>query len=210
MEEPKKVYLNPVPVRIWHWIHAFGIVTLCITGAQIRFPEYMHLFSNYKSAITVHDYVGIAVCLDYSIWFIYYLFISRNMRKLYIPTADDLKTGIMRQAMFYGLNYFRGLPNPHHSTPDNKFNPMQKIAYLMIMTTLVPIILVSGLLLLLITPSWLAALGGIKIVIGIHFLVASFFAAFVIVHFYLATLGHTFWAHFITMINGWEEEVEGH
>lgn len=80
----------------------------------------------------------------------------------------------------------------------------------MIMTALVPIVLLSGLLLLLITQKWMIALGGVKIVVGIHFLLACSFAAFLFVHMYLATLGHTFWAHIITMITGWEEEVEEH
>ena len=209
MERPNMIYLNPIPVRIWHWIHAIGIVLLCLTGAQIRFPEYVHIFATYKSAIVIHDYIGIIVCFDFLLWFFYYLFGARMLKKLYIPTTDDLKTGIIRQSLFYGFNYFKGLPNPHHSTPDNKFNPMQKAAYMMIMLGLVPLVIVTGLLLLFLTPAWMAALGGIKVVIGIHLLVACSFAAFLFVHFYLATLGHTFLAHFITMITGWEE-VEEH
>ena len=209
MEKPKMIYLNPLTVRIWHWIHAIGITTLCITGAQIRFPEYISLFS-YRTAVLVHDFTGIFVCLDWLLWFFYYVFIDKSLIKLYVPNMYDLKTGIIKQMLFYGFNYFKGGPNPHHCTPDNKFNPMQKGAYLMIMLTLVPIILLSGLLLLLITQKWMVFLGGVKIVIGLHFLVACCFAAFLFVHMYLATLGHTFWAHIITMITGWEEEVEDH
>ena len=209
MEKPKMIYLNPLTVRIWHWIHAIGITTLCITGAQIRFPEYISLFG-YRTAVLVHDFTGIFVCLDWLLWFIYYVFIDKSLIKLYVPNMYDLKTGIIKQMLFYGFNYFKGGPNPHHCTPDNKFNPMQKGAYLMIMLTLVPIILLSGLLLLLITQKWMVFLGGVKIVIGLHFLVACCFAAFLFVHMYLATLGHTFWAHIITMITGWEEEVEDH
>ena len=209
MEKPKMIYLNPLTVRIWHWIHAIGITTLCITGAQIRFPEYISLFS-YRTAVLIHDFTGIFVCLDWLLWFFYYVFIDKSLIKLYVPNMYDLKTGIIKQMLFYGFNYFKGGPNPHHCTPENKFNPMQKGAYLMIMLTLVPIILLSGLLLLLITPKWMVFLGGVKIVIGLHFLVACCFAAFLFVHMYLATLGHTFWAHIITMITGWEEEVEDH
>ena len=209
MEKPKMIYLNPTTVRIWHWIHAIGITTLCITGAQIRFPEYISLFS-YRTAVLIHDFTGIFVCLDWLLWFFYYVFIDKSLIKLYVPNMYDLKTGIIKQMLFYGFNYFKGGPNPHHCTPENKFNPMQKGAYLMIMLTLVPIILLSGLLLLLITQKWMVFLGGVKIVIGLHFLVACCFAAFLFVHMYLATLGHTFWAHIITMITGWEEEVEDH
>jgi len=158
MEKPKMIYLNPLTVRIWHWIHAIGITTLCITGAQIRFPEYINLFGSYRAAVLVHDFTGIFVCIDWLLWFSYYVFIDKSLIKLYVPNMYDLKTGIIRQMLFYGFNYFKGGPNPHHCTPDNKFNPMQKGAYLMIMLTLVPIILLSGLLLLLITQQWMVML----------------------------------------------------
>ncbi|OEU46999.1 MAG: cytochrome b [Desulfobacterales bacterium S3730MH5] len=209
MEKPNMVYLNPLSVRIWHWLHAFGIITLCLTGAQLRFPEYVSLFGTYRSAVMIHDFCGILVCLDYFIWFFYYIFVAKTFTKLYVPNKSDIP-GIVKQLQFYGFNYFRGLPNPHHCTPDHKFNSMQKGAYLMIMMTLVPLIMATGLLLIFVTEKWMMMLGGIKVVIEIHFLIACCFAAFLFVHMYLATLGHTFWAHLITMINGWEEEVEGH
>ena len=37
MKHKEMVYMTPMPVRIWHWLNAFGIVTLCATGLQIRF-----------------------------------------------------------------------------------------------------------------------------------------------------------------------------
>ena len=33
-----KIYLNPTPVRIWHWLNAFGFIALILSGIQIRFP----------------------------------------------------------------------------------------------------------------------------------------------------------------------------
>jgi hypothetical protein len=44
----------------------------------------------------------------------------------------------------------------------------------------------------------------------IHVLLFIFFSAFIIVHFYLATLGHTTFAHIIAMFTGYEEEHEEH
>jgi Ni,Fe-hydrogenase I cytochrome b subunit len=32
----KKIYLHPLPVRIWHWINAICFIILIITGLQIR------------------------------------------------------------------------------------------------------------------------------------------------------------------------------
>lgn len=205
------VYLTPTPIRIWHWLNALGIVTLCLTGLQIRYPEYVTMFGAYKGAIRLHNTAGIVVGISYTLWFFYYAFVSGTLLKLYLPTVDDLKRGLFRQALFYFFNYFLGRPNPHHSMPDNKFNPLQKTAYLMIMLVLLPLVIVTGVLLLNLAPlGWLVFfIGGTKYVGIIHYLIACCFCAFLFVHIYLATLGHTPFAHFKPMMHGWEE-VEVH
>jgi thiosulfate reductase cytochrome b subunit len=114
------------------------------------------------------------------------------------------------QAKFYGGGIMVGSHNPHHSTPDHKFNPMQQVSYLMIMVLLIPLQLITGLLLWdpkLFSPV-INLVGGIQIIEIVHVLLWIFFSAFIIVHFYLATLGHTTWAHIIAMFTGFEEEEE--
>ncbi|MDD2737194.1 MAG: cytochrome b/b6 domain-containing protein [Desulfuromonadaceae bacterium] len=208
MKHNEMIYLTPMPVRIWHWLNAFGIVTLCVTGLQIRFPDVINIFGDYKAAIRLHNTAGIVVSISYMLWLMYYLVVAKSLMKLYIPTLEDLKSGIFRQAFFYFLTYFLGKPNPHQSTPDSKFNPMQKAAYLVIMFILLPLVIFTGALLMYIAPlrELLLLLGGIKMLIGTHFLLSCCFTAFLFVHIYLATLGHTPLAHFKPMWDGWEEE----
>jgi thiosulfate reductase cytochrome b subunit len=209
--QQEKIYLTPMPVRIWHWLNAFGIVTLCITGIQIRFPEYVNIFGTYKAAIKLHNTAGIMVSISYFFWFFYYLFVARSMAKLYLPNLDDIKRGIFRQAIFYHFGYFLGKTNPHKPTPENKFNAIQKSSYMIIMLVFLPLIIVSGLLLMNIGPMWwwIIMFGGIKFLVDIHYLIACSVFAFLCVHIYMATLGHTFFAHFKQMWTGWEE-VENH
>ncbi len=211
MEHTTKIYLTPTPVRIWHWLNALGIVTLCATGAQIRFPEHVQLFGTYKAAISLHNAAGIVVAISFVLWLVYYLVVARSLVKLYVPNQEDLQRGILRQALFYFFNYFRGKPNPHHTTPECKFNPMQKAAYLVIMMVLVPLVIVTGFLIMNIGPmrELVLLLGGLKLMAGLHFLLACSLCAFVFTHVYLATLGHTPFAHFVPMWTGWEE-VEPH
>ena len=49
------------------------------------------------------------------------------------------------------------------------------------------------------------ALGGVRVVDTVHVLCFIFFVGFILVHPYLASLGHTPTAHFKAMITGWEE-----
>lgn len=207
MEHTTKIYLTPTPVRIWHWLNALGIITLCASGAQIRFPEQVHLFGSFKSAVALHNTAGIVVAISFVLWLGYYLLVACSLVKLYVPNQEDLQHGILRQAWFYFFNFFRGKPNPHHTTPESKFNPMQKAAYLVIMMILVPLVIVSGFLIMNIGPmrEILLLAGGLKLMVGLHFLLACSLCAFIFTHVYLATLGHTPFAHFVPMWTGWEE-----
>ena len=209
MNGENRIYLQPTPVRIWHWLNAFGIVTLIATGAQIRFPEYVALFASYKSAILLHNTAGLVVAGSFSLWFFYYSCVARNMFKIYVPNKEDLQHGLLRQARFYMLTYFLGWPNPHHPTPGNKFNPMQKSAYLAIMFVLVPLVSLTGILLTNVEPlrNLVILVGGLKILAALHFLLACSLCAFLFTHVYLATLGHTAFAYIKPMWTGWEEET---
>lgn len=208
MAMQERIYLTLTPVRIWHWLNALGIVTLCITGAQIRFPEYINIFGTYRAAVRLHHTAGIVVAISFLLWLFYYGVIAKMLVRLYVPTAEDLKYGAFRQALYYFFHYFRGdKPNPHQESPTNKFNPMQKGAYVVIMMVLVPLVIITGLILMNLGPlsSLAHLLGGVRVVAGIHFLLACALGAFLPTHFYLATLGHTPFAHFKPMWTGWEE-----
>lgn len=210
MSKHRMIYLQPTPVRIWHWLNALGIITLCITGAQIRFPEFLAIFGSYKTAILLHNTAGIVVAVSFSLWFFYYKMVAGTLLKLYVPNQEELQHGLLRQGIFYFFRYFRGDPNPHHATPDNKFNPMQKSAYLAIMFVLMPLVSLTGILLMNVTPLRELVLlsGGLKIIVSGHFLLASSLCAFLFTHVYLGTMGHTPMAYIKPMWTGWEEAEE--
>lgn len=203
----ERIYITPTPVRIWHWLNALGIVTLCITGIQIRFPEYANIFGTYKAAIKLHDVAGVTVSVSFLLWIFYYLFVARSLVKLYVPNVEDIKRGLFTQAFFYFFYYFLGEKNPHSISLDNKFNAIQKISYLFIMFLFLPLVIVSGLLLMNIAPlrGWIIMIGGIKFLVDAHYLIACSFFAFLCVHIYMATLGHTPFSHLRQMWTGWEE-----
>lgn len=208
----KKIYLHPLPVRIWHWVNALGFVILILTGAQIRFGNVIHLFS-FETAVEIHSWTGFILIANYFIWVFYYL-LTGNI-KIYIPPLHHpvkFAKKAITQAKFYGWGIMVGDQNPHHSTFDHKFNPMQQVSYLMIMAALIPVQIITGLFLWdpnLFGPA-INLIGGIQIAAMIHVLLFIFFSAFIIVHFYLATLGHTPMAHIIAMFTGYEEEHEEH
>lgn len=206
----ERIYLHPLPIRIWHWVNALGFIILILTGANIR--NIINIFS-VETAVEIHSWLGFILLANYCIWFLYYILTMHI--KIYIPPLNhpiEFTKKALTQAKFYGWGIMVGDQNPHHSTPDNKFNPMQQVSYLMIMALLIPVQIITGLLLWdpkLFSP--IVNLVGIQIIDTVHIFLWIFFSAFIIVHFYLATLGHTTWAHIIAMFTGYEEEEEhGH
>jgi thiosulfate reductase cytochrome b subunit len=207
MEDEKLMYVHPAPVRVWHWVNAVGFIILIITGIQIRFAEMVDWFS-LEDAIQLHNYVGFVVIAAYGLWVSYYF--GTMKIKLYFPNPRNFVPNAIKQIKYYGAGIFKGEPNPHQMTPDNKFNALQKNAYVGIMFVFLPAQMITGLFLWRVRrfENYIDLIGGIKIVSSIHVLLFFFFVAFMFVHVYLATLGHTPWAHFKSMFTGYEEHHE--
>jgi thiosulfate reductase cytochrome b subunit len=204
MSHEKPLSIHPLPVRIWHWLNAAGFVLLSITGFQIRYAENLNLLP-LKEAITLHNLTGFCVIAAYCLWLFYYL--SSGRITIYFPKLSTFAAKALQQARYYGYGIFRGEANPHVMTPENKFNVLQQKAYLAIMFVLLPAQMVSGVFLWKVKgySDYINLLGGIRIIDTIHVLFFFFFVAFLVVHCYLATLGHTPLAHFKAMITGYEE-----
>ena len=205
-----KLYVNPLPVRIWHWANALGFVLLIGTGLQIRYLDLMQLMS-FQTAVLLHNWIGFALIANFFLWLGFYLFTDKI--KVYHPELSPVKyfRASWRQMQFYGYGIFRGDPNPHHVSAYRKFNPLQSMMYQIIMMLLVPIQFFSGVLLWDVArfSSLVEMFGGLRVVDTVHVLIFIFFSGFIIVHIYLASLGHTPLAHFKAMITGYEEVEPG-
>lgn len=204
MTNEKRIYIHPAPVRVWHWINAASFIFLVLTGFQIRFAGSLNLMP-LKNAIDIHNYVGFVTIANYMIWLYYYF--STGKIKIYFPDLRTFVPRAIKQAKYYGYGIFLGKPNPHIMTPENKFNPLQQKAYAIIMFILLPAQMITGVFLWQVKTysNYIHQLGGIKMIDTIHVIIFFFFAAFMIVHCYLATLGHTPLAHFKAMFTGYEE-----
>lgn len=204
MSTDERIHVHPAPVRLWHWINAACFLVLILTGLRIRFAESLS-FLSLERAVSLHNTAGLLLLADYLIWLFYYF--SEGRIKIYFPHLRGFSAEAVKQVRFYGHGLFRGEANPHVMSPENKFNPLQQNAYLSIMFLLLPAQIASGFFLWKIKgfENYIGLLGGIRVVATIHVFFFFFFSAFLLVHCYLATLGHTPLAHFKAMITGHEE-----
>jgi len=205
----QKVYLHPLPVRIWHWINASSVIALILTGLQIRYVGLVDLMS-LQLAVAVHNWTGFLLLGNFLLWLCFYLFSDKI--RIYHPELNPKKyyRDSYRQAHFYAWGIFRGAPNPHHMTPYHKFNPLQSVFYQIIMLLIIPLQIITGILLWDVErfSGMVGLLGGVRVVDTVHVLILIFFTFFLFVHVYLATLGHTATAHIKVMFTGYEEIEE--
>jgi thiosulfate reductase cytochrome b subunit len=202
----KRIYLHPLPLRIWHWVNAFLGITLLITGIQLRVPGVASLQSH-NTPLLVHKYAGWAMVASLVFWLAYSL-ISRHLSRQYAICGRDLK-GVSRQAKFYLVSIFKGEENPFRPTPGEKFNPLQKLAYGAIMFVFAPLLVITGVLLndKLLFREYILRWELVGVLDALHVMGAYVFALYLVVHIYMATLGRTATSHIRAMIVGYEEEA---
>ena len=80
--------------------------------------------------------VGLLV-ISWVLWFLYVILSGRI--KHYIPKKGEIPGGMIKQAKFYGYGIFKHEPHPYAPTEDNKFNSLQKIAYMKFQLLLMPL-----------------------------------------------------------------------
>ena len=202
----QRIYVHPLPVRVWHWVNAVGFVAMILTGVQIRYVGEIDVMS-FRTAVNLHNWIGFALIANFFIWLAFYLFTDKI--KAYHPELSPKKhfLGSIRQMQYYGYGIFKGDPNPHQVSVYRKFNPMQSMLYQIVQMLLVPIQFYTGVLLWDVKrfSAQIDFFGGVRVVDTVHVLIFIFFVAYIIVHSYLGALGHTPSAHYKAMFTGYEE-----
>jgi thiosulfate reductase cytochrome b subunit len=205
----EKILLHPLLERLWHWAQALCIVMLIITGIIIHWPEYFTGWFDW--AVSVHNWFGIATVVLFLIWLFYNIFSGRITH--YVPNKGDIPKRVIVQAKFYGYGIFKHEPHPYPPREDDKFNPLQKLAYLSFQVLLMPILLISGILYMY--PETFSgvidSIGGMTTLGLIHYILGALFASFLVAHLYLATTGETIGENFKAIITGYGiKEEHGH
>lgn len=203
-----RVYVHPLPVRLWHWINAAGFVVLIVTGLEIRYGALAA--NSLKAAVDIHNAVGFVLIANYFLWLGYYLFSDRIT--VYHPELSPSAhfRRVFRQLAYYGYGIFKGHPNPHHVSAYRKFNALQAMSYQIIMMVVVPLQFYTGVVLwdLQRFAGTVDLLGGARVVNTIHVLLFIVLVVFILVHVYLTTLGRTASEHVKAMLTGYEEVEE--
>jgi len=184
--------------RAWHWSQVALIMTLLFSGFAVRG---IHHLIDFRTAVVVHTAAALALLVIWA-FATFWLFTTGDY-KHYLPS----KEGMFAVIRYYTLGIFMNEEHPYHKVFWRKHNPLQAMSYLFLKVILFPGIWISGLAYLTYgfwhagpianSPLWLLA--------DIHVAAAYAILAFVIIHVYLLTTGHSFIAHVRPMITGYDE-----
>ena len=197
-----KIYLFTRFERIWHWVQMLLIFMLIITGFEVH--GFYTLFG-FESAVKLHNFFGITWCI-LVVFIIFWMLITAEWKQ-YIPTTQKL----FEVAKYYLFGIFQGKEHPIHQTRESKHNPLQRLIYLGLISSVLPVQIMTGLLYWTYNDwqGWgLTGFLDLQIVATIHFIIAVYLIHFIIIHVYMTTTGHTPTAHIKAMFSGYEEIPE--
>jgi len=203
-----KIYLYPVWVRIWHGLNALCILTLIITGINLQFSNPGFELINFNLAINLHNIAGILLSVNYLFFFFGNILSSNN--KYYRLKMKGLFKKMTVQADYYTSGMFKDEPHPFPISEKRKFNPMQKVMYVVVMYIFVPGVIITGLALLF--PETIIqevyTVSGIFITAVFHASLGFLISIFLIDHLYVCTIGKHPLKNFKSMINGYHDLSE--
>lgn len=195
----ERIYVFKKFERFWHWSQALLIMFMLLTGFEVH-GSY-HLFG-FADAVAMHT---VAAWTLVGLWvFAIFWHFTTGEWKQYIPTTEKVVVMIL----YYSVGIFMNEPHPYRPTTLKKHNPLQRLAYLGVLLFIGPLLWFTGWFYLFFADwqawgvdGWLS----LEWVAFFHTVGAFLMLAFLIVHVYLTTTGHTPTSHIKAMLTGWEE-----
>ena len=202
------MYLYPKWIRAWHLLNAAMFIILIITGISMQYTdkEYAAYVVGFAKAVKWHNFAAIVLILNYII-FVTGNLLTRNGRYYRLGEKGFL-TNLKKQMKYYSWGMFKGEKHPFPVTEERKFNPLQKFTYVLAMYVAFPLLIISGIGLLLpeITITTFFGISGLIYTDILHITMGFLLSIFMIIHIYTCTLGAKPTSLFWGMISGYHRE----
>lgn len=204
------MYLYPIWVRLWHVFNAILVIILIITGLSMQYTgkQGYILAVGFAKAVKWHNIAAILLTVNY-IFFVAGNVLSGN-GKFYRISKKNFLSDLGKQLKFYSYGMFKGEKHPFPVTTERKFNPLQKLTYVLAMYVAFPLLIISGLGLLF--PETVLNrffdISGLILTDILHITMGFFISIFMIIHVYTCTLGSRPTSLFRGIITGYHEPEE--
>lgn len=204
------MFLYPIWVRLWHLVNAILIMILIFTGITIYYPEKESSFfiMDLSKAIVWHDISAKILIISYLGFLAGNLFTGNG--KYYTIREKNFLSSLSRQLRYYMYGKFKHEKNPFPATLENKFNPLQKLTYIIIMYIALPLIILSGIGLMLpdVLIEKIFGADGYYLLDTMHIVMTIIISLFLIIHIYLGVVASKPTAGLRGIITGYTESEE--
>lgn len=204
------MYLYPVWVRLWHFFNAVLILILIITGISMQYTgkDESTLIVGFARAVKWHNIAAGLLIFNY-VFFVIGNIATAN-GKYYKIEKRNFFSDLMKQLRYYSWGMFKGEEHPFPVSLERKFNPLQRISYVLAMYVALPLVVISGLGLLF--PETVInrffGISGLIITDILHITMGFCLSIFLVVHIYTCTLGRKPFSLFRGIITGYHKSDE--
>jgi len=204
------MYLYPKWLRAWHVINAILFLILIITGLSMQYTdkENTSYVVGFAIAVKWHNFAALLLTINFIIFVTGNLF-TKNGKYYKIGKENFLKE-LITQLKYYSWGMFQGEKHPYPVTEERKFNPLQKVTYVLAMYVALPLLIISGVGLLFpeITITMFFGVSGLILTDILHITMGFFLSIFMLIHIYTCTLGSKPTSLFWGMISGYHRSDE--
>ena len=204
----KRIYLYPIWIRLWHVINALMFLTLIVTGISLHYASVDNSLIPFQTSVAIHNVCAIILTFNYGIFVLGNMFTGNG--NYYRKWRKNIGPKLWKQFVFYAVGIFKGEPHPFPITKKQKFNPLQKVSYVMAMYFGMPILIISGIALMF--PEKISNtifnISGLLFYDVLHIIAGFILSLFLVIHLYTCTLGDKPGTLFKSMVNGYHEEHE--
>lgn len=201
------MYLYPIWTRLWHFFNALLIIVLIVTGLSMQYTDKQDyiLVVGFARAVKWHNISAILFTVN-CIFFVTGNIFTQNGR-FYKIKKENFLSDLGKQLKYYSRGMFRGEKHPFPVTPDQKFNPLQKVSYVLTMYVALPLIIISGLGLLFpeTVINRFLGINGLILTDILHITMGFLVSVFLVIHIYTCTLGARPSSLFKSMLSGYHE-----
>jgi len=201
------MYLYPIWIRLWHLINALLIIVLIVTGISMQYTDRQDyiLVVGFARAVKWHNIAAILLSGNYIIFIVGNILTGNG--RYYRIRKENFISDLGKQLKYYSLGMFRGEKHPFPVTLDQKFNPLQKLSYVLAMYLAFPLLIISGLGLLFpeTVISRFLGINGLILTDILHITMGFSLSIFMVIHIYTCTLGARPASLFKSMLSGYHE-----
>ena len=195
-------YLYSKWVRVWHLTNAILRLLLIISGLGLQYAGLDLNFMRFDISVSLHNISAILLTASYIIFFVGNIVTGNG--KYYKMRLKGIFKNVMIQGKYYAVGVFKGQKPPFPVNKENKFNPLQKLSYIVVMYLLMPVMFLTGWALLfpeIVLPK-IFGWSGLHMNNLLHIFSGYLISLFLVVHIYFCTFGATVGSNFKTMVTG--------